>query len=145
MLGVDLGARRIGLAVSDRSGRLASPAGVLERSPDRALDHAALSRRVAEEEADAVVVGLPLSLAGGHGPAARAVRDEVEALRAVLSVPVHTQDERFTTVSATRALREAGGGRAVKAHRRRAGAVDEAAAAVLLQSWLDARRTRGEA
>lgn len=139
-LGVDLGASRIGLALSDPSGTLATPAGVVVRSRDRADDHAALARKVTEESVDVVVVGLPLSLSGDDGPAARSVREELRQLQAVLDVPVRTQDERFSTVTATRSLREAGRGRAVKADRRRAGAVDEAAAAVLLQSWLDAQR-----
>lgn len=138
VLGVDLGARRIGLAVSDASGTVASPAGVLVRAGDRAEDHRALADRVRSLEVDEVVVGLPLSLSGGAGPAARAVLEEVEQLRRALSVPVHTQDERFTTLVATRSLR-AGSGRAVKADRRRRGDVDAAAAAVLLQGWLDGR------
>ena len=138
-LGVDLGARRIGLALSDPSGILASPAGIIVRGPDPATDHAALARRVSEAAVDVVVVGLPLSLSGATGPAARAVLAEVDALKALLDVPVQTQDERFSTVVATRSLRQAAGGRAVKASRRRTGSVDEAAAAVLLQAWLDAR------
>lgn len=140
VLGVDLGTRRIGLAVSDPGGRLASPAGCVERSGDRGADHARLAATVAELAAEAVVVGLPLSLSGGTGPAARAALEEVDQLREVLSVPVHTQDERFTTVTAARSLREAGprpGSTRARARRRR-GALDEAAAAVLLQSWLDA-------
>lgn len=140
-MGVDLGTRRIGLAVSDAGGRLAYPAGCVERSGDRDTDHARLAAAVAELEAEAVVVGLPLSLSGGAGPAARAALEEVDLLRAALAVPVHTQDERFTTVTAARALREAGPrpGSARARARRRRGAVDEAAAAVLLQAWLDAR------
>ncbi|HEX5267003.1 MAG TPA: Holliday junction resolvase RuvX, partial [Acidimicrobiales bacterium] len=116
-----------------------------ERSGDRADDHARLAATAAELGAEEVVVGLPLSLSGGLGPAARAALDEVEELRSALGVPVHTQDERFTTVTATRALREADGRRAGRGTRRaRApkGAVDEAAAAVLLQAWLDAGSRR---
>ena len=139
VMGIDLGTRRIGLAISDEGGRLATPAGTVERSGDRASDHARLAAAAAELGAAEVVVGLPLSLSGGLGPAARSALEEVEELRTVLGVPVHTQDERFTTVTAARALRETGRGR-----RRRApkGAVDEAAAAVLLQTWLDAGSRR---
>jgi putative Holliday junction resolvase len=138
-MGIDLGTRRIGLAISDEGGRLATPAGTLERTGDRGSDHARLAAAAAALGAEEVVVGLPLSLSGGMGPAARSALDEVEELRPVLGVPVHTQDERFTTVTAARALRETAGGR-----RRRApkGAVDEAAAAVLLQAWLDAASRR---
>ncbi|HET6809515.1 MAG TPA: Holliday junction resolvase RuvX [Acidimicrobiales bacterium] len=138
-MGIDLGTRRIGLAISDEGGRLATPAGTVERSGDRAADHARLAAAAAELGAEEVVVGLPLSLSGALGPAARSALGEVEELRSALGVPIHTQDERFTTVTAARALRETGGGR-----RRRApkGAVDEAAAAVLLQAWLDAGSRR---
>lgn len=134
---MDLGARRIGLALSDPSGILASPAGFIERGPDHGTDHARLAERVAEAEVEVVVVGLPLSLSGSQGPAARAVLDEVAELAGRLPVPVVTHDERFSTVVATRALRQASGGRAVRASRRRTGALDEAAAAVFLQAWLD--------
>ena len=138
-LGVDLGTRRIGLALSDPGGILASPAGVIERGPDHGADHDALARRVAEAGAEVLVVGLPLSLSGAQGPAAGAVLSEVEEIRTRVGVPVEVHDERFSTVVATRSLRQAAGGRAVKAGRRRSGAVDSAAAAVLLQSWLDSR------
>jgi putative holliday junction resolvase len=144
-MGIDLGTRRIGLAISDEGSRLATPAGIVERSGNRADDHARLAATAAALGAEEVVVGLPLSLSGGLGPAARAALDEVEELRSALGVPVHTQDERFTTVTASRALREADGRRGRRGTRRaRApkGAVDEAAAAVLLQAWLDAGSRR---
>ena len=141
VMGIDLGTRRIGLAVSDAGGRLATPAGVVERSGDPARDHALLAAAVTAAEAEAVVVGLPLSLSGATGPAARSALDEIELLRTALGVPVHTQDERFTTVTAARALRE-GGGRSGRREGRTKGAVDEAAAAVLLQTWLDAGPAR---
>ena len=141
VMGIDLGTRRIGLAVSDAGGRLATPAGFVERTGDRARDHALLAAAVAGAEAEAVVVGLPLSLSGATGPAARTALEEIELLREALGVPVHTQDERFTTVTAARALRE-GGGRGARNRRRPRGAVDEAAAAVLLQTWLDAGPAR---
>lgn len=134
-LGVDLGSRRIGVAVSDPGGVLASPLRVLERSPDRQTDHAALAAIVAETGAGVVVVGLPLSLDGSAGPAARAVSLEVAELRATIAVPVEVIDERFTTVTAGRALRAAG----VRGRAQRR-VVDQAAAAVILQSWLDRSR-----
>lgn len=137
VVGVDLGSRRIGVAVSDPGGRLATPVQVLERSGDPERDRRALARLVDELEAERVVVGLPLSLDGSVGPAAQAALDEVEALRAHLSVPVETYDERFTTVTADQLLRE---GR--KDARQRRGAVDMAAAAVLLQAWLDGQASR---
>ena len=90
---------------------------------------------VREVEASTVVVGLPLSLSGEAGPAARAALDEAAALRSLLEplgVQVETADERFTTVEAERSL--AAAGRRGKAARR---VVDSAAAMVLLQAWLD--------
>lgn len=131
-LGVDLGSARVGVAVSDPGGVLASPYEVLRRGASHADDHARLRAIVEEVEADVVVVGLPLSLDGTHGPAARLVEDEVVELRSALPVPVELYDERFTTVTADRAL--AAGGTRGKARRR---VVDQAAAAVLLQAWLD--------
>jgi putative Holliday junction resolvase len=132
---LDLGARRIGVAYSDSRRTLASPWGVVVRSGDPARDHAAVLEAISEIEAGTVVVGLPLSLSGASGPAARAVLTEVTALRALLEplgVAVETADERFTTVEAQRSLTEAGrrgpSARAV---------IDSAAAMVLLQAWLD--------
>ena len=110
VVGVDLGGRRIGVAVSDASGTIASPHLVLERSRDRATDHAALRAVVEEVEAERVVVGLPLSLDGSMGPAALAVDDEVRELAAALPVPVDTVDERLTTVSAERSCSRAPSG-----------------------------------
>lgn len=135
-LGLDLGSRRIGVAVSDSDGRLATPIATLERTSakDRAADHRAIAEIVAEWGAEIVAVGLPLSLDGTVGPAAKAVLDEVAELAERLAVPVETVDERFTTVTANHQLR-AGGVRA----RARSGVIDQAAAAVLLQSWLDSR------
>jgi putative Holliday junction resolvase len=134
-LALDLGSRRIGVAVSDPSGTLATPHAVLERAASVGLDHEAVAALVADVEADRVVVGLPLSLDGSDGPAVRLVRAEVEKLVARLPVPVEYHDERFTTVSANRALVAAG---MKEPERRRV--VDKVAAAVLLQSWLDQRR-----
>jgi putative Holliday junction resolvase len=134
-LGIDLGSRRIGVAVSDAGGVLASPRTTVERSGDPALDHRRIASLVAEEEVGVVVVGLPRSLDGSAGPAAETVLAEVDRLAAVLAVPVVTHDERFTTVTAHEQLRAAGMG-----GRRRRAVVDQQAAAVLLQSWLDAGR-----
>lgn len=132
VVGIDLGTRRIGVAVSDVTGTLATPHTVLERSGNRAEDHRRLAALVAELGAERVVVGLPLSLAGGAGPAAQQAVGETEELAAAMGVPVESYDERLTTVSAERALRAAGTpGRA----RRRV--IDKAAAAIMLQAWLD--------
>ncbi len=138
MVGFDLGARRIGVAVSDGTGTLASPRGTIERSGDAGADRGALASMVQELGATRVVVGLPLSMNGRRGSAARAAQAEADELAAVLApqgIAVETFDERLTTVSAARSLREAG--RDGRAQRTR---IDQSAAAVLLQAWLDAGR-----
>lgn len=132
VLALDLGSRRIGVAVSDASQTIASPYRVLERRRSHRADHRAVAEVVAEVGAELVVVGLPLSLDGGVGPAARLVSAEVDELGDSLTVPVEVYDERFTTVSAHQVLAANGTG-----SRRRRGVVDQVAAAVLLQSWLD--------
>ena len=134
VVGIDLGARRIGVAISDSDRTLATPERVLTRSGDEPREHREILDVVAEWEATQIVVGLPLSLDGGVGPAARAVIDEVERLRAVAPVPVDTYDERLTTVSAERSLAE----QQFRGRDRRQ-VVDKVAAAILLQAWLDHR------
>jgi len=134
-LGIDLGARRIGVAVSDAGGVLASPLTTVQRTRDTEAVHRTLARLVADEEVEVVVVGLPRRLDGTIGPAAEAVEAEVAALADVLSVPIVTHDERLTTVTAHQQLRAAGVG-----GRRRRQIVDQQAAVVILQSWLDANR-----
>ena len=116
---------------------MATPYSVITRSGDARADRARVAEIVSEVGAGLVVVGLPLSMDGSEGPAAKAALKEAEALRALLDVPVELQDERLTSVTANRSLTDAGvtGKRRRKA--RAAGAVDQAAAAVLLQSWLD--------
>lgn len=114
---------------------MATPWETLERSGDETADHRRLAAMVAEAEAECVVVGLPLSLDGSVGPAAEQALAEAERLGAVLDVAVETYDERLTTVTAERLLREQG-----VTGRRRRRVVDQVAAQVLLQAWLDARR-----
>ena len=133
-LGIDLGSKRIGIAVSDRSGTIASPLTVIERSGRRALDHERIAALVAEEEAELVVVGMPLSMSGERGPAAKGAAIEARELGTVVGVPVETFDERLTTVSADRVLMDRG----LKAPQRRK-IIDKVAAAVMLQAWLDRR------
>ncbi len=137
-VGVDLGARRIGVAVSDSARTVASPRTTVDRSGDRERDHRALASLVEEECATVVVVGLPLSLDGRPRQAAMAARAEAEELRALLApggVDVVLHDERLTTVTAHRSL--AWGGRNARS---RKAVVDRSAAAVLLQHWIDGHR-----
>ena len=125
VLALDYGAARTGVAVSDATGTLARPVGVVERAASEAgLDQ--VVALVAEHEAELVVIGLPLTLRGERGAQARETEAFVEALRARLQVPVETEDERFTT-----ALAQQTGGRAPE---------DALAAAHLLQGWLERAR-----
>ncbi|HAN37147.1 MAG TPA: Holliday junction resolvase RuvX, partial [Acidimicrobiaceae bacterium] len=98
-LGIDLGSKRIGIAVSDRTGTIASPLTMLQRSGSVRRDHEAIRALVVEEEAEMLVVGLPLNMNGTSGPAAKAAIAEAEALATVVGVPVITFDERRTTVT----------------------------------------------
>jgi putative holliday junction resolvase len=130
-LGVDLGARRIGLAVS--AGALAVAHDTLERSGDADADRAAIVDAARCAGCDTIVVGIPRSLSGEDGPAALAARAEIDAIRSVASdLEVVGHDERFTTVIADRELRHSD----PSSEKRRA-RIDETAAAVMLQSFLD--------
>lgn len=138
-LAVDLGDVRIGLAVSDPAGLVATP---LETLPVR--DAQAVGRivddlaEVAERTgAEVVVVGLPRALSGEEGPAAQRARAVAERLERVTALPVHLWDERFTTVEAERSMLAQGAKR-----RQRRAVVDRVAATLMLQAFLDARRAR---
>lgn len=131
-LGVDVGAVRVGVAMSDPDGVLATPLATVPRDAGTLRTIAAL---VAEHEVVEVVVGLPRTLAGREGAAADAAREFAEALAGAIEVPVVFSDERLTTVVATQQLRERG----VKGRKQRA-VIDQAAAVAILQGWLDARR-----
>jgi putative holliday junction resolvase len=137
-LALDIGTRRIGVALSDSDGTVATPYEVVARSGDAGRDHEHIAGLVDDVGADVVVVGLPLSLDGSLGPAAQATLMEVRELRRVLPVDVVTWDERLSTVEAERSLRKLG----VRKDRRRR-VVDQVAATVILQSWLDAGQPRG--
>ncbi len=138
-LGIDLGERRIGVAVSDSEGRLATPLTVIKRTGSQNRDHQKIAELVDEYEAGVVIVGLPLSLDGGTGPAALGAEREARELESVLGVPVLTHDERLTTVIADRALAESG--LSGKARRRR---VDMVAASIILQGWLDSTNSEAQ-
>ena len=123
VVALDYGAARTGVAVSDATGTIASPLGVVERASTPA-GLARIRELVDGQQAERVVVGLPLTLRGERGEQARETEDFVLALRQVLDVPVETYDERFTT-----ALAERGSGRG-------AAPEDARAAAHLLESYL---------
>ncbi len=136
-LGIDPGTKRIGIALSDSGGVVASPFAVLQRSRSRRHDLDEIAKLVSREEADVVVVGLPLSMSGEVGRAAKAAIELADQLATLVNVPVELHDERLTTVAADRSMLEAG----LKAPERRK-VVDKVAAALMLQSWLDAAPAR---
>jgi putative Holliday junction resolvase len=133
-MGLDVGDKRIGVALSDESGLIASPRETLERKGNR-KDIAHLLELARREEVAEILVGMPWKLDGSAGFQAEKVSRFVEALRAATDIPVTAWDERLSTASAERAMIEADASRAV-----RRGAVDRVAAALILQSYLDARR-----
>lgn len=134
-LGIDLGSKRIGVALANSEGTLATPYEVVLRSGDRARDHRRIAALVEEAEAEILIVGLPLSLDGSDGPAATAARAEADELALATGLPVELWDERLTTVSADRQLLELN----MNAPARRR-VVDKVAASIMLQAWLDHRR-----
>ncbi|MDG6102874.1 Holliday junction resolvase RuvX [Dactylosporangium aurantiacum] len=140
-VGVDVGTVRVGVAVCDPDGILASPVATVPRDPDTDSDRtpsdmSEILRLVAEYEAVAIVVGLPINLAGQEGPAAVLIRQYADRLAALADpVPVLLTDERMSTAAATRRLSERG----VRGRRQRA-VIDQVAAVEILQRWLDTHR-----
>ena len=133
-LAVDWGERRVGLAVSDPTGLLATGLPTLTvNGRDEAVR--GVARVAAEQEAERVVVGLPLLLSGEKGEAARRAEDFAEALRVALNLPVETWDERLTTALSARRLHETG----VRGARARA-RLDQGAAVALLETYLERLR-----
>lgn len=131
-LAVDPGTRRIGVAISDPTGKIALPVMVISRVGDSHIKQ--LLKLARERSVDEVVVGLPKTLRGKEGLAAEEARALAQELRGRLGLPVHVFDERLTTVEAEAVLRRGG----LKEERQRS-LVDKVAATLLLQSFLDAR------
>lgn len=133
LIALDIGERRIGIAVSD-SGILASPHSVLQRK-SKAEDFAHLGRLMTELKIERVIVGLPYSLSDATeiGPQARRVQRYAEALAATLSIPIEYFDERYSTVDAAAYL-------AIRGQKKIA--IDAAAAAVILQNYLDSLKNQ---
>jgi putative Holliday junction resolvase len=138
VIGLDLGEKRIGVAVSDASGTLARPVKTIERGTSDAEAVAALRTTVDElragEEIDGIVVGLPVRLDGSDNLQTPKVRRMIERMAAELGVPVFTQDERLSSREAEERL-----ALGEKDWRKRKAKLDAAAAAVILQDYLDAR------
>jgi putative Holliday junction resolvase len=138
-VGIDLGTRRIGIAVTDSDRTVALPRCTVVRTADQAADRKKLVDLVVEEGATMVVVGLPLSLDGSRGPAAVGAADEADALRPMFEergIVLELFDERLTTVSAHQSLARAG-----TSERSRRQIVDQTAAAIMLTGWIETRRS----
>lgn len=135
VLGLDVGSRRIGLAVSDPLGITAQGLETLQRRNKR-HDFAALEQLIREYDVREIVVGLPLRMTGAEGTQSEKMQAFAEELRKRFRLPVHLWDERLTSVQANRLLREA-----ELSIEKRAKAVDRMAAVLILQGWMESRRT----
>lgn len=135
LLAIDIGERRIGLALSDPDQRLAHPLATLHRRSGRRFPLAALRQYLDQHRPAGILVGLPLTPEGAEDERARAAREVGVRIASKTGLPVEYRDERMTTARALRAVRELGGGL-----RDRKADVDPLAATTLLQSYLDARR-----
>jgi putative Holliday junction resolvase len=135
ILAIDYGDRRLGLAVSDPTGLIASGLPTIERSgPDEEVTEP-LRRICQEHGVERIVVGLPVNMDGSHGPRAQVSQEFAQRLREALDIEVETWDERLTTAQAERAMLAADLSRKKRKKRR-----DQVAAQILLQSYLDAHR-----
>jgi len=132
IMGIDLGAARVGVAISDDLGMLAHPLETIHVAKTKPTER--IVQLATEREVSTIVVGVPRNMDGSLGPAAQAAKEFVEQLKTHVACRVVTWDERLSTVSAQRSLREAG--RSAKKQRN---VIDQAAAQVILQSWLDAQ------
>jgi len=135
ILGIDYGTRRIGVAASDYSQKIAFPAGVIEAGGGPRRDAARVAERAAKERAVAIVVGLPLNMDGSRGPQAEVTQKFIDALAAATALPVAAWDERLSSFAADAVLAQA---ELTTGKRRRLR--DALAAQVMLQSYLDAQR-----
>jgi putative Holliday junction resolvase len=132
---LDPGRKRIGVAVSDETGLIASPVGVIQVG-DRAQVFKQVLRHIEEQEAGKLIIGLPLHMNGDEGIEAARARDFARQLSKLTKIPIDFMDERLTSVEADRLMQEAG----VKREKRKAN-IDARAAAIILQTYLDAERS----
>ena len=137
LLALDLGDKRIGVAISDESNLLARPLTTIVRASKRE-DFDAIADLIAQYDVERLIVGLPWTLRGEEGPQARRARRYVEALSAAIAAPVSFQDERYTSAEAEVRLAE------TPRKRRRPGDVDAAAAAIILQDYLNQHRAKSD-
>ncbi|MAK54006.1 MAG: Holliday junction resolvase RuvX [Acidimicrobiaceae bacterium] len=132
VIGIDLGSKRIGIALSDSDLTVATPLDVIERSGNVENDHIAILKITDEWEVKRIIVGLPISLDGTLGASAQSVIDEISRLGDLTDIPIETHDERFTTVTAEQILLQQN----VKRDKKKR-VIDKVAAAIILQGWID--------
>ncbi len=132
VIGIDLGSKRIGIALSDSDLTVATPLDVIERSGNVENDHIAILKITDEWEVKRIIVGLPISLDGTLGASAQSVIDEISRLGNLTDIPIETHDERFTTVTAEQILLQQN----VKRDKKKM-VIDKVAAAIILQGWID--------
>ena len=132
VIGIDLGSKRIGIALSDSDLTVATPLDVIERSGNVKNDHIAILKITDEWEVKRIIVGLPISLDGTLGASAQSIIDEISRLGNLTDIPIETHDERFTTVTAEQILLQQNVKRARKKR-----VIDKVAAAIILQGWID--------
>jgi len=131
-LGIDLGDARVGVAVSDDLGMLAHPLETISTQSTNVVKR--VLTLASERSAETIIVGMPRNMNGSHGPASDKAKAFIEELRRETTLPVVSWDERLSTVSAQRALQEAG-----RNTRKQKSVIDQVAAQIILQSWLDSQ------
>ena len=134
VLGIDIGSKKVGIAISNQEMTVATPLSVLHRTAQMRKDHEAIKDIAEEWEVELLVVGLPRSLDGSLGPAAQNILEETKLLEENTGIPVDTYDERFTTTTAKQVLRDQG-----VSEKEQKAIVDQVAASIILQAWLDHR------
>ena len=133
IIGLDLGSQRIGVALSNSDVTVATPYAVIKRTGKLEKDHQEILKIANEWEASRIIVGLPISLNGALGPAAKKINSEIEELRSKTKINIETYDERFSTVTAEQFLIEQN----IRRQKRKS-LIDKVAAAIILQCWIDA-------
>jgi putative Holliday junction resolvase len=131
-LGIDLGDARVGVAVSDDLGMLAHPLETISTQSTNVVKR--VLALAGERTVETIIVGMPRNMNGSHGPAADKAKAFIEELRRETTLPIVAWDERLSTVSAQRALQEAG-----RNTRKQKSVIDQVAAQIILQSWLDSQ------
>jgi putative Holliday junction resolvase len=133
-LGIDWGERRVGVALSDSAGTLATPYETIEHSSDEEFVAAKLREIIGENGVEILVFGLPQNMTGTESPGSSTMRSRAARMSELLGIPAELIDERLTSVSAHQSLRASG-----LREKKQKGKVDQVAATILLQTWLDSQ------